>query len=322
MLRIFPRLLLALMSWLAVCGPTLANDYPNRTIRIVLGLAAGGGGDAFARVLSEELRKSLGVPVVVENRPGGNETIGARVCADAEPDGYTVCLLSSEPTTYHQFLYKNNKFDGARELDTVVTLFLNTFGLAVSSKLNVSSLDDLVALSKAKPGTLSYGTFFFPLTRFIDKLNSDKGTDIVRVPFRGGADLANAMLAGSTPIGLFGLSNMLAQINGGLFTLIGVNSESRSPLYPNVPTFVELNRGLSPSTWFGIFSPKRMPRPIMEKLGDEIERIVRQPEFRQRMYVARGIEPFNLKYEAMMEYLKKDIAAASTIMKEAGYEPQ
>ena len=84
-LRIFPRLLLALMSWLAVCGPTLANDYPNRTIRIVLGLAAGGGGDAFARVLSEELRKSLGVPVVVENRPGGNETIGARVCADAEP---------------------------------------------------------------------------------------------------------------------------------------------------------------------------------------------------------------------------------------------
>ena len=204
---------------------------------MILGLAPGGGGDAFARVLSEELRKSFGVPVVVENRPGGNETIGARACAEAEPDGYTVCFLSNEPTTYHQFLYKNNKFDGAKELDTVTTVFLNTFGLAVSSKLNVSSLDELVALSKAKPGTLSYGTFFFPLTRFIEKLNSDYGTDIVRVPFRGGADLANAMVSGSTPIGLFGLSNMLTQINGGLFTLLAVNSEARSPLYNNVPTF-------------------------------------------------------------------------------------
>jgi tripartite-type tricarboxylate transporter receptor subunit TctC len=141
--------------------------------------------------------------------------------------GYTVCFLSNEPTTYHQFLYKNNKFDGAKELDTVTTVFLNTFGLAVSSKLNVSSLGELVAHSKTKPGTLSYGTFFCPLTRFIEKLNSDYGTDIVRVPFRGGADLANAMVSGSTPIGLFGLSNMLPQINGGLFTLLAVISEAR-----------------------------------------------------------------------------------------------
>jgi len=316
------RFVLALFGCVALCNLASANDYPNRTIRMILGLAPGGGGDAFARVLSEELRKSFGVPVVVENRPGGNETIGARACAEAEPDGYTVCFLSNEPTTYHQFLYKNNKFDGAKELDTVTTVFLNTFGLAVSSKLNVSSLDGLIALSKAKPGTLSYGTFFFPLTRFIENLNKDYGTDIVRVPFRGGADLANAMLSGATPIGLFGLSNMLTQINGGLFTLLAVNSQSRSPLYSNVPTFVELKRGLYPSTWFGIFAPKGVPQPVLHKLGDEVERIIQQPAFQQRMYLPRGIEPLNIKYEAMMDYLKKDIADAAVIMKESGYQPQ
>jgi tripartite-type tricarboxylate transporter receptor subunit TctC len=148
------------------------------------------------------------------------------------------------------------------------------------------------------------------------------GMDIVRVPFRGGADLANAMLSGSTPLGLFGLSNMLSQIDGGLFKLLGVNSEKRSPLYAEVPTFIELKRGLYPSTWFGAFAPKGIPRPIVQKVGDEIERIINRPEFQQRMYFARGIEPLNLKYQGMMDYLNKDIATADAIVKEANYQPQ
>ena len=161
---------------LALCVVSSAQEYPTRPIRVIVGLAPGGGGDIFARTMSEGLRKAWGVPVVVENRPGGGETIGARACAESAPDGYSVCFLSNEATTYHQFLFKNNPFDGAKELQPVTGIFINTFGLAVSGSLKLKTLDELVARSKASPGTFSYGTFSFPLTRFMENLNRDTGS--------------------------------------------------------------------------------------------------------------------------------------------------
>src|SRR5713226_1649933 len=205
----------ATVVWLAWCGTASAQDYPAHPIRIIIGLGPGGGGDVFARTLAEELRKALGVPVVVENRPGGSESIGARACADSPPDGYTVCVLSNEAMVYNQFLFKSIQFDPAKDIAPIAGLFLNTFALAANSSLKVKTVAELVALSKAKPGTLSYGTFSFALVRFMEKLEQEDGADIVRVPFRGGAELVNAMLSGSTPVGLMALSNMISQIEAG-----------------------------------------------------------------------------------------------------------
>ena len=307
---------------LALSGVSYSQDYPSRPIRVIVGLAPGGGGDVFARTFAEELRKVWSVPVVVENRPGGGESIGARACADSAPDGYTVCFLSNEATTYHQFLFKNNPFDGAKELQPVVGMFINTFGLAVSGSLKVKTLDEVVAKSKANPGTLSYGTFSFPLTRFMENLKRDTGADIVRVPFRGGSDLVNAMLAGSTQVGLFGLSNMLSQLQAGLLTLVAVNSKERSPLFPDVPTFVELGRGDYPPSWFGLFAPNETPNVIVHKLGDEVSRILSAPGFRNKMFAPRGIEPLDVKYADLAKFLRDDIHAARLLINEAGYQPQ
>src|SRR5436190_11446979 len=145
--------------WLALCAAAPAQDYPARTIRVIIPLGAGGGGDVFTRALADELQKALGQPVVVENRTGGALNIGTRACAEAAPDGYTICMLSSEPVVYNQFLFKSLPFDPEKDFEPISNLFFNTLALVVNNSLKVRTIADLVALSKARPGRLSYGTF-------------------------------------------------------------------------------------------------------------------------------------------------------------------
>ena len=322
-MRRFKMAVTVVTAWLAVCAGASAQDYPSRPIKLIIGLGAGGGGDVFTRTLADEMRKSLGVPVVVENRPGGNEGIGARGCADAAPDGYTLCVLSNEVMAYNQFLFRSMPLDPAKDLQPIVGLFLNTFVLAVNPTLQVGTVAELVALSKAKPGTLSYGTFSFALVRFMNTLAKETGADIVRVPFRGGGDLVNAMLAGSTPVGLMALSNITAQVEGRRIALIAVNRKDRLPLYPNVPTFAEAGRPEEyPSSWFGLFAPVGLATPLVQRLGDEVARICAAPEFRQRMYAPRGIEPLELRDEAFVRFIAGDRVLAERIVKESGHQPQ
>ncbi len=315
--------LACLASCLTWGGPARSQDYPTRPMRIIIGLGAGGGGDVFTRTIADELRKAFDVAVVVENRPGGNESIGARACADAAPDGHTVCVLSSEPIVYNQFLFKNLPLDPAKDLQPIVGLFLNTFALAVNSSLEARTVADLVALSRSKPGTLSYGTFSFVLVRFMDKLKQEQGADIVRVPFRGGGELVNAMLSGSTPVGLLAVSNIVSQIEAGRIRLMAVNSAKRAALFPDVPTFAEAGRHEEyPSSWFGIFAPARTPQPIIRKLGGEVARIISEPDFRQRMFVPRGIEPLDSKLDEFASFISTDRRIAEQIVKESGHQPQ
>jgi tripartite-type tricarboxylate transporter receptor subunit TctC len=160
----FIRSVVAIVAvWLASCAAIPAQDYPTRTIRVIIPLGPGGGGDVFTRALADELQKALGQPVVVENRTGGALNIGTRACAEAAPDGYTICVLSSEPVVYNQFLFKSLPFDPEKDFEPISNLFFNTLALVVNNSLKLRTIADLVALSKARPGRLSYGTFSFPL---------------------------------------------------------------------------------------------------------------------------------------------------------------
>ncbi len=185
-------------AWLALGATAPAQDYPARTIRVIIPLGPGGGGDVFTRALADELQKAWGQPVVVENRPGGGLNIGARACAESAPDGYTICVLSSEPVIYNQFLFKSLPFDPEKDFEPITNLFVNTLALVVNNSLKVRTIPELVALSKAKPGTLSYGTFAFPLAHFMEKLRSPLFPDIpTLVEAHGGAEYP------STWFGLF-----------------------------------------------------------------------------------------------------------------------
>jgi tripartite-type tricarboxylate transporter receptor subunit TctC len=321
-LRSFTTAIVVAAAWLALGATATAQDYPARTIRIIIPLGPGGGGDVFTRALADELQKALGQPVVVDNRPGGGLNIGARACAESPPDGYTICVLSSEPVIYNQFLFRNLAYDPEKDFEPITILFVNTLALVVNSSLKVRTIPDLVALSRAKPGTLSYGTFSFALAQFMERLKQETGADVVRVPFRSGNELLNAVLSGSTPIALLALSNMIPQLQSGHVTGLAIASRTRSPLFPDIPTFAEVRGQDYPATWFGLFAPAGTAPPILAKLAGEVARIVERGDFRQRMFIDRGVEPGSLRLDEFARFIREDRKSAERLVKESGRQPE
>ena len=316
------RILLAVVV-AVLAQPVAAQDYPSRPVRIVFPLAAGGGGDVFTRALADELQKAWAHPVIVENRPGGGQNIGARACVEAAPDGYTICVLSSEPAVYNQFLFKTIPYDPEKDLQPIANLFFNTLAVVVNSDLKVKSFAELIALAKARKSTLSYATFSFPMTHFMEKLKQAESLDIVKVSYRGGGEVVNALLGGTTPIALLALSNMVPQLQSGRITAIAVNAKSRSPLFPEVPTIAEARNGEDyPPTWFGLFAPSGVPKPILAKIAGEVGRIINEPGFRKRMYTDRAVEPAHERLEEFGRFIREERKFAERIVKESGHEPK
>jgi tripartite-type tricarboxylate transporter receptor subunit TctC len=313
----------AVATWLALCAAAPAQDYPTRAVRVIIPLGAGGGGDVFTRALADELQKALRQPVVVENRPGGALNVGTRACAEAAPDGYTICVLSSGPLAYNQFLFKSLPFDPEKDLEPISNLFFNTLALVTNPSLKVTTIPELMALARAKSGTLSYGTFSFPLAYFMEKLKKETGADIVRVPFRSGNELLNAVMSGSTPVAILALSNMIAQLQSGHVRGLVVAANKRSPLFPDIPTLAEARNGEDyPSTWFGLFAPAGTPKAITAKLASSVARIVEDRDFRQRMFVDRAVEPAGMRLEEFARFIREERRIAEQVVKESGLQPE
>jgi tripartite-type tricarboxylate transporter receptor subunit TctC len=303
--------------------PASADDYPNRPIRVFTTSSAGGISDVFMRVLDDTLRPRLGQPLIVENKPGGSGNIGARACAEATPDGYTICIINADPMIYNQFLFKTLPFDPEKSLTPIVNLFHLIQVLVVNSDLHAKTVDELIAVSKQKPGTLNYLTASVPLAVYMDSLKRDKGADWVRVPFKGGGEATTAILGGSTPIGLIGLGNVIAQIRAGRMTALALTNNLRTPLLPDVPTFADLGyKGAPSQTWYGLFAPAGTPKAIIDKLNSEIVRVVSDPAFKEKYIISRGQVPaINTPGEFAAE-IKADREGAREVVKESGLEPQ
>ena len=313
-------LVLALVS---LASPASAQDYPTRPVRAIVAVGAGGTGDVFTRVLGEELYRRWGQPIIVENRPGGASNIGARACADAPPDGYTICILPGEPLAYNQFLYKKLTFDPAKDFEPVVNLFFNTQALVVNAALKVKTVDELVALSKAKAGTLSYTAPSLPLALYLEKLKRERGADWVSIPFRGGGDTTNAVLSGSTPIAFLGMQNFISHLQGGTMTGLAVDGARRAPLFPDIPTLAELGyRGNLTRVYFGLVVPAGTPRAIVGRIRDDVARIGNDPAFRQKQFIDRALEPILNTPEEFARFLIEDRATSERVVKEAGLQPQ
>jgi tripartite-type tricarboxylate transporter receptor subunit TctC len=300
-----------------------AQDYPTRPIRALTATSAGGTSDVFMRVLGEEVRKRWGQPIVVENRPGGAMSVGGRACADAPNDGYTICILPPETLAYNQFLFKQISYDPEKDFAPVTNPFFATQVMVANAALKVHSLAELAAASKARPRTLSYTAASIPLIAFMDKWTKATGADIVRVPFRGGAEAVNNVMGGSTPVAFFGLGNWLPFIRNGTVNALAVDSAKRSPLLPDVPTLTELGYGDNLTRlYFGIVAPAGTPQPIIRKLRDEFALIGGDPDFRQKRMIDAGLEPVFDTPEQFASFLVQDRAASARIVRESAMEPQ
>jgi tripartite-type tricarboxylate transporter receptor subunit TctC len=300
--------------------PAGAQLYPTKPVRIITANSAGGTSDIFVRALGDELQKRWGQPVIIENRSGGGMNIAGRACADAPNDGYTVCILPNETLTLNQFTYKSIPFDPAKDFDPITNAFINTQVLVVSAGLNVSSLDELAALSKAKPGTLSYSALAIPMQITMEKWKQKTGADLVHVPARGGGDIVTGLLTGTAPVAIVGLPNFISHIRSGTVKALAVDSDARSPLFPDVPTLNELGFPNLAPVYFGFVAPAGTPKLIIDKLHQEISRIGNEPAFRQKRLIEIGIQPIFDAPEQFARYLKEQRANSERLIQDSGFQ--
>ena len=313
--------LAAALAAASLAAPAFADDYPSRPIRVFTTSSAGGISDIFMRVLDDKLQSRLGQRLIVENKPGAQGNIASRACAEAPPDGYTICIINADPLIYNQFLFKHLGFDPEKGLTPVINLFHLIQVLVVNADLKAASVDELVALSKAKPKTLSYVTASLPLVVYMERLNKEKGADWVRVPFKGGGEATNAILSGSTPIGLIGLGNVMGQISAGKMTALALTNNIRTPLLPKVPTFDDLGYKGPPSrTWYGLFAPAGTPKEIVDRLNKQVVEVVSDKDFADKYIISRGQVPALNTPAEFAAQIKLERSTTGAVVKESGME--
>jgi tripartite-type tricarboxylate transporter receptor subunit TctC len=313
---------LAIALALALVPSLACAQDRSKPIRVILATGVGGTADVFMRVLGDEYHRRYGRPFVIETRAGGNMNIGGRACAEAPSDGSTICNLPNAALTYNQFLFKRLPYDPER-FEPITNPFFNTQLMVVSTALSARTLDELAALSKAKPGTLSYTVPSDPLSVFMDRWKATTGADMVRVPFKGGGDSVNALLSGTTPVAIFGIGNWLPHIAAGTVRPLMIDGDHRSPLVPDVPTIRELGYDADMTqTYFGLVAPPGTPQTIIEAFYEQFAAIGRDPEFRRKRLIEVGLEPVFDTPQHFARFLKEDRARAGRIAKAAGLVQQ
>lgn len=322
------RTKLMLAAWVAALSLAPQSgeaepNYPIKPVRVITASAPGGLSDIFVRALGDQLHKKWGQPFIIESRPGGNWNIGMRACAEAPPDGYTICIISNDAVTYNPYIFKNMTVDVEADLLPMTNLFFITQALGVNASLGAKSMADLVQITKAKPKTLSYSTPALPLVMFMSDLNKDYDIDLVRVPFKGGNEAINGVLTMVTPITFLGIGNMIGHFRSGAMNALLVDGDKRNPLFPDVPSMAQYGykRPLTRS-YFALFAPAATPKKLVAKIVDDVRDVASDPVFRERNFALRGLEPVLNTPEEFTGYLKRDRAIAKSIVEESGIKPQ
>jgi len=313
--------ILAALALAAVVPPAAAEDYPSRPIRAIASQGPGGLSDLFMRALGDQMGPALRTSIVVEDRVGAEGTIGAKACAEAAPDGYTICILPGEAVTINPIIQPSD-FDPAKSLAPVARPYYLTQVFAVNTSLNVKSFADLAALAKSKPKTFNYMAPSLSKVAFMEEFNKANGTDIVRVPFKGGGDAVNSMLNGTTQIAIFGIGNLVSFIRDGKIAGLAIDGDTRSPLAPDIPTFKDVGyKEHISATFFGIYAPAGTPKPIIDKLNKTIVDIESKPDFQQKFLINRGLTPVLISADQFAKELVADRAEGRAVVKASGLYP-
>jgi tripartite-type tricarboxylate transporter receptor subunit TctC len=313
---------LALVALLAPALPAAAQDYPAKPIRVIASQGAGGLSDVWMRAVADQLGPILGGTIVVEDRAGAAGTIGARACAEAPPDGYTFCIISTEALVTNPVINPVAGFDPMKSLAPVTKAFYLQQVFAVTAELNVKSFDELAALAKAKPKTLNYMSASLTKTAFVEEFKRKHVIDIVRVPFKGGGDAINSMMTNTTQIAIFGIGNLIQLIRAGKIGGLAVDGDKRSPLAPEIPTFKETgySQHLAP-TFFGVYAPAGTPRPYIDKFQAGVAKVAGTAEFQERHMNSRALTAVLNKPDEFAKQLEQERVEGLEDIKASGLYP-
>ena len=307
-----------LLAFLAA-GAGLAQDYPDKPIRIVVPFAPGGSTDVLARLVGQKLGERWGQPVLIENRPGAGGNIGAEQIAKSAPDGYSL-LLGGVPHAISASLYSKLPYDLARDLAAVAEIASFPSAIVLHPSLPAHSVKELIALARARPGQLSFGSAGVgsPNHLALELFDTMASVSMTHVPYKGSGQLIGDLLAGQVQLASMGTPVALPHVQSGKLRAIAVTGAARSSLLPEVPTVSEAGLpGFEVTSWYGVFGPAGLPAHIVAKLNSEIGRAVTTPGVKERL-AALGAEPSVKAPDEFGRYVRQEITKWAKVVKDSG----
>lgn len=299
-------------------------QYPSKPVHVVVPYPAGGAVDAFARVLSQKLSELWSQQVIVDNRPGASTMIGAEQVAKSPPDGYTLLLTAELTLVTVPYLHEKIPYDPLKDFAPITALVSATQALVVNPSLPVKTVKDLVALAKAKPGELSYGSFGIGSTGHLnmEMLQAMTGARFNHIPYNGAGPAMNDVIGGHIGFMFAALSIVKGNVNAGKLRMIGVGSDHRSKEFPDVPTISESGvPGFEAKSWFGFVAPSGTPRDIIKKINQDVTKVISDPAFAAEFLSAQGLEPILGTPEQFSAFMRSESVKLGKVVKEAGIKP-
>jgi tripartite-type tricarboxylate transporter receptor subunit TctC len=284
------RLALAGLLAFAASGPALAQSYPNKTIKIIVGYSPGGAVDIIARAIAEQLQAGLGQTVIVENKPGGGTNIANKALIDSPADGYTL-MLAANALAANVSLYQPAPYDLGRDITPVAQVGRVPVVLAANAQTPIASVRDLINQLKAKPESITYGSPGNGATPHlaIELFAHAAGVQFTHVPYKGGAQAMNDVIAGHIQTVAVNALEVLPHTRTGKLKVLAALSEKRSPIYPDAPTIAESGfPGFEASVWYGLIGPRNLPQPVVARLHQEVQKALAVPAVRERLSGAGG----------------------------------
>lgn len=308
---------------LAAAQDTTQN-YPSKPIRLVVPFTPGGSTDILARMVGQKLSDAFSQQVIIDNRPGAGGNIGVEIVAKSQPDGYTLVMGHIGTFGVNPSLYARLPYDPIKDFQPITLVAMVPNLMSVNPKLAAKSVKELVALARAKPGTLNFGSggngsaahlageYFKLLTK----------TDIVHIPYKGTAPAITDLIAGNISMTITGVPPQLAHIKSGRLQPLGVASAKRLPLFPDLPTIAEAGvPGYEATQWYGVLAPAKTPRPIVARLHAEIVKSLQSEDAKKRL-AADAAEPVGNTPEQFAAHIKKEIARWAPVIKASGAKPE
>jgi len=300
-------------------GPALAQGYPVKSVRIIVPFAAGGPADNYARFIAQRLGDALGQPFVVDNRPGAGSLIGTDAVAKSPADGYTLLMMSNTHTV-NETLIANKPFQLMRDFTPVAPVNYSDLLLVARPSLPVKNLQDVLRLAKEQPGKLNYassgpGT---PYHMAGELLKSMAGIYLVHIPYRGSSGARTDVIGGQVDLMFDAVTTMAEQARAGKVRAIATSGRQRSEVMPDVPTLNEAGvPDYEATIWLGLMAPRGTPATVVNRLNEEIRKIVSQAEVRQ-LWAKQGATPLLMSPEAFDKYLREDITKWARVIQSAG----
>ncbi len=295
--------------------------YPAKPIRFIVPYPPGSGTDIVARMLSQKLAESWGQPVTVDNRPSAGAIVGIDAIAKAAPDGYTIGIADTGPLALNPALYPKLPYDPVRDLAPITLVADLPFILVVNPKLPVTSVAELLALAKSKPGQINYASIGNGSAVHLatELLKTQAGIDMLHVPYKGSAGALNGVLSGDTSLMFVNLLSSRELVKAGKLRALATASGKRLAAEPNLPTVAEAGvPGYEFQAWFGIVAPAGTPRPIIDKLNGELRRLLTLPDVREKLTAQGGFEINSGSPEAFSALIRKEIDHWGKLVRQTG----